>query len=69
MPGQAGGYRKDRLHIADVPITKETIMATETNTHEAEETNPKCPNCGSENISYDNGMAICMDCMLEWPVE
>ena len=41
------------------------------NKEQTEEKNdmPKCPFCDSDNVSYDNGSWICMDCWGEWPQE
>lgn len=36
---------------------------------ENEEETIVCPFCGSDNVSYDNGDWICMDCWGEWPQE
>lgn len=49
-----------------VHSTKEINMANKEQTEEKNDM-PKCPYCGSDNVSYDNGSWICMDCWGEWP--
>ena len=52
--------------VATFSSTKETNMANKEQTEEKNDM-PKCPYCGSDNVSYDNGSWICMDCWGEWP--